>query len=214
MLWKRGRAYAQDLRERVFAASDAGLRVGQIAEALKNIYRAVDASAAEAALIAFEAAPWGQKYPAIGQSWRRAWPEVIPFCAFPVSVRRLLFTTNAIESLNAKIRRAVRAKRVPRLAREGMTAALAAARGGSMTRSSASNASSLSASGKNLRFLPFSTIRRGQVRSADLGRPRKRGRSSPVQPHCPQTRRPVWPCRFGPLRRCRGQWAHPPPRVI
>ncbi|CAH2602617.1 transposase [Rhodovastum atsumiense] len=81
-----------------------------VAGALKEIYRAVDATAAEAALTAFEEGPWGQKYPAIGQSWRRAWSEVIPFYAFPSEVRRILYTTNAIESLNAKLRRAVRAR--------------------------------------------------------------------------------------------------------
>lgn len=81
-----------------------------VAAALKDIYRAVDPTAAEAALSAFEAGPWGQKYAAIGQSWRRAWSEVIPFYAFPMEVRRLLYTTNAIEALNAKLRRAVRAR--------------------------------------------------------------------------------------------------------
>jgi putative transposase len=81
-----------------------------VATALKDIYRAVDPVAAEAALTAFEAGPWGGKYPAIGQSWRRAWDEVIPFYAFPADVRRILYTTNAIEALNAKLRRAVRAR--------------------------------------------------------------------------------------------------------
>jgi hypothetical protein len=81
-----------------------------IAAALKGIYRAVDATAAEGALSAFEQTPWGQKYPAIGQSWRRAWNEVIPFYAFPQEVRRILYTTNAIEALNSKLRRAVRAR--------------------------------------------------------------------------------------------------------
>lgn len=81
-----------------------------VAAALKDIYRAVDAQAAEKALTAFEASDWGQKYPAIGQSWRRAWSEVVPFYAFHDEVRRVLYTTNAIESLNAKLRRAVRAR--------------------------------------------------------------------------------------------------------
>jgi putative transposase len=81
-----------------------------VAAALKGIYRAVDATAAEAALAAFEAGPWGRKYVAIGQSWRRAWGEVVPFYAFPIEVRRLLYTTNAIEALNSKLRRAVRAR--------------------------------------------------------------------------------------------------------
>lgn len=81
-----------------------------VAAALKDIYRAVDPVAAEAALAAFEAGPWGRRYAAIGQSWRRAWGEVLPFYAFPLEVRRLLYTTNAIEALNAKLRRAVRAR--------------------------------------------------------------------------------------------------------
>ena len=78
-----------------------------VAAALKDIYRALDAKAGEAALGAFEESPWGRKYPAIAQSWRRAWAEVIPFYAFPGDVRRILYTTNAIEALNSKLRRAV-----------------------------------------------------------------------------------------------------------
>ena len=71
-----------------------------LASALKTIYRATDVDAAEKALIAFEAGYWGQRYPAIGQSWRRAWSEVIPFFALPDEVRRIVYTTNAIEALN------------------------------------------------------------------------------------------------------------------
>ncbi|MGH6977895.1 MAG: IS256 family transposase [Brevundimonas sp.] len=81
-----------------------------VAAALKGVYRAVDAVAGEAALAAFDEGPWGRRYPAIGQSWRRAWDEVVPFYAFPAEVRRILYTTNAIEALNAKLRRAVRAR--------------------------------------------------------------------------------------------------------
>jgi putative transposase len=81
-----------------------------IAGALKTVYDAVDDKAAEAALVAFEAGPWGGKYQAIGKAWRRAWQEVIPFFAFPREVRRILYTTNAIEALNSKLRRAVRAR--------------------------------------------------------------------------------------------------------
>ena len=81
-----------------------------LASALKQIYRATDAKAAEQALADFNAGPWGTKYPAIGQSWRRAWAEVIPFFAFPDEVRRIVYTTNAIEALNSKLRRAVRAR--------------------------------------------------------------------------------------------------------
>lgn len=78
--------------------------------ALKDIYGAVDTAAAKAALAAFEAGPWRQKYPAIGLSWRRAWSEVVPFYAFHIEVRRLIYTTNFFESLNAKLRRAVWAR--------------------------------------------------------------------------------------------------------
>jgi putative transposase len=81
-----------------------------VAAALKDVYRATDDKAGAAALEAFDQGPWGQKYPAIGQSWRRAWSEVIPFYAFPGEVRRILYTTNAIEALNSKLRRAVRAR--------------------------------------------------------------------------------------------------------
>src|SRR5829696_6607455 len=81
-----------------------------MAAALKEVYRAADAGAAVAALAAFEEGSWGRRYPAIGPSWRRAWDEVVPFYAFPAEVRRLLYTTNAIEALNSKLRRAVRAR--------------------------------------------------------------------------------------------------------
>ena len=81
-----------------------------VAAALKGIYRAKNADAGSAALEAFAEGPWGRKYPAIVQSWRRNWTEVIPFFAFPDDVRRMIYTTNAIEALNAKLRRAVRAR--------------------------------------------------------------------------------------------------------
>jgi putative transposase len=79
-----------------------------LAGALKTIYRAKDADAANVALTAFDASHWGQKYPAITQSWRRNWERVVPFFAFPEAVRRIIYTTNAIEALNAKLRRAVK----------------------------------------------------------------------------------------------------------
>jgi putative transposase len=81
-----------------------------VAAALKAIYRAKDATDGEKALSDFEVSEWGRKYPAIGQSWRRAWNEVVPFFAFHPDVRRLIYTTNAIEALNSKLRRAVRAR--------------------------------------------------------------------------------------------------------
>ena len=81
-----------------------------VAAALKEIYRARTAELGEAALEAFDEGPWGRKYPVIAQTWRRHWTEVIPFYAFPAEVRRIIYTTNAIEAVNAKLRRAVRAR--------------------------------------------------------------------------------------------------------
>ena len=81
-----------------------------VASALKEVYRAKDADAGAAALDAFAASGWGLKYPAIAMAWRRNWAAVIPFFAFPADVRRLIYTTNAIEALNAKLRRAVRTR--------------------------------------------------------------------------------------------------------
>jgi len=78
--------------------------------ALRAIYRAKDAEAGRTALDDFDAGPWGQRYPAIAQSWRRNWEHVIPFFAFPEGVRRIVYTTNAIEALNSKLRRAVRTR--------------------------------------------------------------------------------------------------------
>jgi putative transposase len=81
-----------------------------VAAALKAVRTAVDAEAAEAALAAFEDSDLARQYPAIAPSWRRAWNEVIPFPDYPPEVRRLIYTTNAIEALNSKIRRAVRTR--------------------------------------------------------------------------------------------------------
>jgi putative transposase len=81
-----------------------------VAAALKAVYTAVDAEAAEAALAEFEDSDLAARYPAIAPSWRRAWNEVVPFLNYPPEVRRLIYTTNAIEALNSKIRRAVRTR--------------------------------------------------------------------------------------------------------
>jgi len=81
-----------------------------VAQALRTIYRAADAKAGQDALEAFAQGPWGARYPAIAQSWRRNWDLVVPFFAFPEGVRRIIYTTNAIEALNSKLRRAVRAR--------------------------------------------------------------------------------------------------------
>ncbi len=76
--------------------------------ALREIYRAKDADAGLKALEAFEDGDWGKKYPAITEAWRRNWDRVIPFFAFPEAVRKIIYTTNAIEALNSSLRRAVK----------------------------------------------------------------------------------------------------------
>jgi len=76
--------------------------------ALREIYRAKDADAGLRALDAFEAGEWGKKYPAIAGAWHRNWDRVIPFFAFPEAVRKIMYTTNAIEALNSSLRRAVK----------------------------------------------------------------------------------------------------------
>jgi putative transposase len=79
-----------------------------VAQELKTIYRAENAQAAAAALQEFEDGPWGKRFAAITAMWRRHWAQVIPFFAYPPEVRKMIYTTNAIESLNAKLRRSVR----------------------------------------------------------------------------------------------------------
>jgi putative transposase len=76
---------------------------------LKPIYTAIDADAALVALEAFEQ-KWGQQLPVIGQAWRNAWEYVTPFLAFEPEVRRVIYTTNAIEALNRQLRKAVKTK--------------------------------------------------------------------------------------------------------
>lgn len=68
-----------------------------VAQALKTVYRAVDANAGQAALEDFAEGPWGAKYPAIAQSWCRNWNLVIPFFAFPEGVRRIIYTTDEVD---------------------------------------------------------------------------------------------------------------------
>ncbi|MGW5223326.1 IS256 family transposase [Nocardia sp. NPDC004085] len=80
-----------------------------IAKALKPIYTAPTESAALERFYEFIEA-WGQKYPAIVKLWENSWAEFVPFLAFDTEIRRVVCSTNAIESVNARIRRAVRAR--------------------------------------------------------------------------------------------------------
>jgi putative transposase len=79
-----------------------------VAKALKPVYQAESAEQAAQRLEDFDAGEWGSKYPAIAQAWRRKWEQVIPFFAFAPAVRRIIYTTNAIESLHSQVRKAVR----------------------------------------------------------------------------------------------------------
>ena len=81
-----------------------------LANALKPIYQAPTIQAAEAALDEFEAGEFGTKYPGVVRLWRNAWDRVIPFFAFSPAIRKLLYTTNAIESLNRSIRKVIKTK--------------------------------------------------------------------------------------------------------
>jgi transposase-like protein len=85
---------------------------------LKLIYTAADEQAAAAALDAFED-QWRARYPAIGKLWRAHWEQFTPFLAFPAPIRKIVYTTNAIESLNARFRHAARRRGQP--ARRGQT---------------------------------------------------------------------------------------------
>jgi transposase-like protein len=77
----------------------------RFAIALRPIYTAADAKAARAAFDAFAASPWGTKYPHAVATWEAAWERFTPFLAFPPMVRRVIYTTNAIESLNYQLRK-------------------------------------------------------------------------------------------------------------
>ena len=79
-----------------------------LAAELRSIYQAANADAAEAALNAFEQGPSGKRWPPIAQAWRRQWTQVIPFFAYPAAVRRIIYTTNAIESLHMRLRKIVK----------------------------------------------------------------------------------------------------------
>ena len=80
---------------------------GPITKAMREIYTSPTVEAAEARFEAF-ADDWERTYPAMIRSWRQAWDEFTPFLEFPPELRKVVYTTNAIESLNARFRRAVR----------------------------------------------------------------------------------------------------------
>jgi putative transposase len=81
----------------------------RIAKDLRPVYTAPTEAAAKERFVEF-ASTWGERYPGIVRLWETAWAEFVPFLAFEVEVRRVIFSTNAVESLNARFRRAVRAR--------------------------------------------------------------------------------------------------------
>jgi len=79
----------------------------QVARDLRPIYTALNVQEAEKALEDFEQT-WGTSYPTIGRSWRANWDRVIPFLSFPHELRRVIYTTNAIEALNRQLRKIIK----------------------------------------------------------------------------------------------------------
>jgi transposase-like protein len=81
-----------------------------LASALREIYTAASADAALEALETFAQGPWGQRFPTVVTTWRRAWVHVIPFFAFPPDVRRVIYTTNALENVNRQLRKIIKTR--------------------------------------------------------------------------------------------------------
>ena len=81
-----------------------------VAEALRGIYRAPTEPAATAALAEFARGPWGEQYPPIATMWRRHWEYIRPVFTYPPAIRRLLYTTNAIESLHMQLRKIIKTR--------------------------------------------------------------------------------------------------------
>lgn len=81
-----------------------------VAQELRAIYRAPTEAAATAALEDFARSPWGEQYPPITAMWRRHWEHIRPVFAYPPAIRRLLYTTNAIESLHMQLRKIIKTR--------------------------------------------------------------------------------------------------------
>ncbi|CAM4329603.1 Mutator family transposase [Comamonas aquatilis] len=81
-----------------------------LAAAIKPIYTAFSAEAAQVELNAFADGPWGQRFPTVSVAWRNAWDRVIPFFAFPPVVRKVIYTTNSIENINSQLRKIIKTR--------------------------------------------------------------------------------------------------------
>ena len=82
----------------------------ELARALRTIYTAPTTDAAASALDAFEGSALGGRFPTVVAAWRRAWTQVIPFFAFPPAVRRVLYTTNALENVHRQLRKIIKTR--------------------------------------------------------------------------------------------------------
>ena len=94
------------IRNSMRFVNDADRRT--VATKLKQVYTAPTVDAAETAMLEFAESPLGVKYPACVQVWQHAWERFIPFLGFPEPVRRIIYTTNAIESLNYQLRKIIK----------------------------------------------------------------------------------------------------------
>lgn len=82
----------------------------ELAAAIRPIYTAPSAEAPHAQLDAFADGPWGQRYPTMCAARRNAWDRVIPFFAFPPAVRKVIYTTGAIENVNAQLGKIIKTR--------------------------------------------------------------------------------------------------------
>jgi putative transposase len=80
----------------------------KVASQLRSVYTAPTADTAEAALLEFADTDLGRRYPATVSTWTNAWERFIPFLEFPPEVRKIIYTTNAIESLNYQLRKIIK----------------------------------------------------------------------------------------------------------
>jgi len=80
----------------------------KVAAALRPIYTAPTVEAAESELLAFAESELGKRYPATVATWENAWERFIPFLAFPPELRKIIYTTNSIESLNYQLRKIIK----------------------------------------------------------------------------------------------------------
>lgn len=82
----------------------------EVAKELRKIYHAPNAEVAYEQLLELEQGDWGKKYPTLVSLWKNQWPQVIPFFAYPPEIRKIIYTTNAIESLHMRLRKIIKTR--------------------------------------------------------------------------------------------------------